>query len=410
MLPIARYAGFGEETVYGTAVPAVVHVDIASATLDAPSDTESYYTGGLGRGTRTRRPGYYAPAGNLVYGWDIRTIARLLRWTLGGYRFTTAPVITLTTSTATTDIINTSAPHGFAAGDRVRFPTLTGGAGLVVATDYFVITANLAAQTFQVSAIAGGTAVNFTTDITAGTVTRHPGSIHEAFASPASLLPSFTTRIGKDTFEHVFAGCVADSLELGLSDDFLLATMGVVAQRDSRAAIQATSTLLLPTLPLLAFHEVTLALPTASDVSPIVRDLSLSIDNSARPEAGRTIGSRFPRRIPVGAREVTMTAGLVFEGTAQLERFWGAVDGPAAGGATDFPTRIVADARSDGSLVLDVASAHFTAVPTRPSGRNEIIQTCEIRCLEATHTPIGAGGAVQTELLATVRNAAPTLP
>ena len=410
MLPIARYAGFGEETLYGTAVPAVVHVDIASATLDSPSDTESYYAGGLGRGTRTRRPGYYAPSGNLVYGWDIRTIARLLRWTLGGYRFTTGPTFTLTTSTAISDIINTTAPHGFAAGNRVRFPTLTGGAGLVVSTDYFVIAANLAATTFQVSATLGGTAFNFTTDITAGTVTRWPANLHETFAAPVSLLPSFTTRIGKDTFEHVFAGCIADSLELNLSDDFLLATMGVTAQRDSRAALQAISTLLLPGLPLLAFHEVTLSLPTTTDVSPIVRNLSLSINNNARPEAGRTIGSRFPRRIPVGEREVTISAGLVFENTAQLERLWGAVDGPAAGGATDFPARIIADAGVDGSLVLDIASAHFTAVPTRPSGRGEIVQACEIRCLEATHTPIGAGGTVQTELLATVRNAAPTLP
>ncbi len=73
-------------------------------------------------------------------------------------------------SAAADDIIDTSAAHGFVAGDRVRFTALTGGAGLAINTSYYVIAANLAAQTFQVWATPGGAAVNFTTDITAGTV------------------------------------------------------------------------------------------------------------------------------------------------------------------------------------------------------------------------------------------------
>lgn len=73
-------------------------------------------------------------------------------------------------STAVSDIINTVAAHGFVADDVVEFTALTGGAGLTTLTQYFVIAANLAATTFQVSATKGGAAVNFTTDITAGTV------------------------------------------------------------------------------------------------------------------------------------------------------------------------------------------------------------------------------------------------
>ena len=411
MLPVHRYAGFGEETVYGTAVAAAVHVDLASATLDSPSDTENYYGGGLGRGVRTRRPGYYSAAGDVVYAWDIRTIARLLRWTLGGYRFTTAATITLASSLATNDIINTATAHGYVAGDRIVFPTLTGGAGLATGTDYFVIAANLAAQTFQVSATAGGTAVNFTTDITAGSVQRHPANLHEMHGgNNLTLLPSFTTRIGKDAFEHVFAGCVVDSLKLGLSDDFLLATMAIAAQRDSTAALTPLASLLLPPTFPLAFHEVTMSLPSGTDVSPIVRSLGLSIANSVKADAGRSLGSRFPRRIPAGEREVTLSAEIVFEHKAQLERFWGGTTGPAVTGATDFATRITADAGTDGALVLDIASAHFSGVQIQPSGRDEIIQKCEIRALTATHALAAGGGNVETELLASVRNAAPTLP
>jgi len=81
-------------------------------------------------------------------------------------------VVTLATSAASDDIIDTAAAHGLKAGDRVQFPTLTGGTGLATDKSYYVIAANLAAQTFQVSATPGGSAVNFTADITAGTVVK----------------------------------------------------------------------------------------------------------------------------------------------------------------------------------------------------------------------------------------------
>lgn len=78
--------------------------------------------------------------------------------------------VTLATSAAVDDIIDTATAHGFAAGDVVEFTALTGGTGLTASTQYYVIAANLAAQTFQVSATSGGAAVNFTADVTAGTV------------------------------------------------------------------------------------------------------------------------------------------------------------------------------------------------------------------------------------------------
>jgi hypothetical protein len=76
------------------------------------------------------------------------------------------------TGVAATDIF-TSTAHGYVAGDRVVFTALTGGAGLVTKQAYYVIAANLAANTFQVSATPGGTAVDFTTDVSAGTVQKN---------------------------------------------------------------------------------------------------------------------------------------------------------------------------------------------------------------------------------------------
>ena len=82
----------------------------------------------------------------------------------------TVTTTTLATSAAADDIIDTATAHGLAAGDRVTFTALTGGTGLSTNRDYYVIADNLAAQTFQVSTTAGGSAVNFSADITAGTV------------------------------------------------------------------------------------------------------------------------------------------------------------------------------------------------------------------------------------------------
>lgn len=85
-----RYAGLGEEASYAPDPPAdpTFHVDIGSASLDAPSDPRLVFEGGIGRSRRLHRPGYYVPSGNIVYMVDVRTIAAALKWTLGGYSFT----------------------------------------------------------------------------------------------------------------------------------------------------------------------------------------------------------------------------------------------------------------------------------------------------------------------------------
>jgi hypothetical protein len=72
------------------------------------------------------------------------------------------------TGDAGTDII-TAVGHLYTANQGVRFPTLTGGSGLTAATtNYFV--RDISGNTFKVSTTSGGSAVNFTTNITAGTV------------------------------------------------------------------------------------------------------------------------------------------------------------------------------------------------------------------------------------------------
>jgi hypothetical protein len=71
------------------------------------------------------------------------------------------------TGDAATDVISRTA-HGFSNGGMIYFPSLTGGAGLSSTTTYFVRDAT--ANTFKVATSLGGTAVDITTDLTAGTV------------------------------------------------------------------------------------------------------------------------------------------------------------------------------------------------------------------------------------------------
>jgi len=69
---------------------------------------------------------------------------------------------------ASTDVI-TAVGHNFVSNQGVIFPTLTGGSGLTAATTIYFVR-DISGDTFKVSTSSGGSAVNFTTDITAGTV------------------------------------------------------------------------------------------------------------------------------------------------------------------------------------------------------------------------------------------------
>lgn len=71
------------------------------------------------------------------------------------------------TGDAATDII-TATGHNFVTNQAVSFPTITGGTGLNAVTRYFV--RDVTVSTFKVSTTIGGGAINFATNITAGSV------------------------------------------------------------------------------------------------------------------------------------------------------------------------------------------------------------------------------------------------
>lgn len=94
------------------------------------------------------------------------------------------------TGTEATNLIN-HAGHTFVNGDPVTFTALTGGAGFVVGTTYFVVS-SVAGVSYQLSATSGGAAINFTTDISAGTIGRAFGTSHANFLHKTGNLPALT--------------------------------------------------------------------------------------------------------------------------------------------------------------------------------------------------------------------------
>jgi hypothetical protein len=106
------------------------------------------------------------------------------------YAPTPTYVTNAVTGTAATDII-ADAGHAFVNNDPVTFTALTGGAGLTVGTTYFVV-GSVAGVSYQLSATSGGAAINFTTDITAGTIGRAFGTSTNNFLHKTGNLPALT--------------------------------------------------------------------------------------------------------------------------------------------------------------------------------------------------------------------------
>jgi len=120
--------------------------------------------------------GVYAKPGNNSTARQTRGLIAAAGTTQNGGGAT----VTLATSAAADDIFDTTAAHGFFNGDQVQFLTLTGGGtgAPVVGQTYYVVATSLAAQTFRVAETAGGTALDFAENITAGTV-RKLGALTE---------------------------------------------------------------------------------------------------------------------------------------------------------------------------------------------------------------------------------------
>jgi len=80
-----------------------------------------------------------------------------------------AAAITSVTGVATTDLL-TKVGHGLVNGDLVVLRSLTGGTGLIEEFPYYIV--GVSGNDFQLSQLSGGSAFNFTTDISSVSVVK----------------------------------------------------------------------------------------------------------------------------------------------------------------------------------------------------------------------------------------------
>ena len=322
-MEILRYLGLASEPTWGAddpPTPAEWHVDASSSSLTSPGETSIVHEGGLGRAARTKRPGPYAPSGNIVVPVEMWSLPAYLRWALGSYEFTSE-----------------------------------GGDGAL--------------------------------------------HMHEAWGANDVLLPPFAAHVGKDHFEHVFVGCVANQLQLEVSDGMMIATLDVGAKVDSKASLTAAGDLELKDAAYLAFHEVDVKLGGES-ISDIVRSVELTVDNNLRGDSGRSVGSRYRRRIPAGERQVTVGFSLFDpSATILLEGLWGGSDGPTDEGP-DFAEVVLDMVPVDGSGSAKITLPRVLpeSLPLEWSGRDEINPTWSGRAFVDTVT-LADTTEVETDVL-----------
>lgn len=238
----------------GAAVPATLIFPIDAGLIDPDLD-RGYESpdedfGELARNQAGRTSYGLRSAGvPITFVARFEDIMRFLEMRLAGGIVPTGTAVTLANpSAALDDIIDTTAAHGLSAGDQVVFTALTGGAGLSINTPYYVIATNLAATTFMVSATPGGAAVDFTTDITAGTV-----SVGPTFTWPyvmdntSDTCKLYTAELGSESAsdQYQLASCLVTDLEIGFDaltapgDHPWKVTATLVALNRSAAALTA---------------------------------------------------------------------------------------------------------------------------------------------------------------------------
>lgn len=369
-MKVRRYVGLVSESVHGTPKAAKHYLDPESSSLDSASDQASIFAGASGL-DRQVAPAPYMVEGDIVAALDDIISGFYFYHLLGQYSTVGTPVagggnsdLTAPAAAGATQI-QIDSNLNFEVEDEVQIGT------------------GNTAEVQQIQQIEGEEAPYTITLMEAlrfdheaeETVQQVTGKYTHIFTkSLVPLLLPFTARVGKDLFEHVFSGCVLDSLEIEIAADIIKATLGIAASKDSKGVLPADVDFNEGNI--FAPHNVTASI-NGEDASVRVEELNLSIANNADLESGRTIGARFPRRGYRGALEVTGDISLAFIDTAELERFWGSHDGPTSGELIEFPLTINIGENLDISFPRVV----YTSMGQPLGGRDRIEQEGSFQAL-----------------------------
>lgn len=153
--------------------------------------------------------------------------------------------------------------------------------------------------------------------------------------SPATtpLMDSFSAKIGKDIFEHVFLGNVVSSISLEVANEWALMTVSTVGAKDKKSTLEQNIEYTEGTYftaPMASFYK------NDTERSADINSLSLTLETGANVEDSAGFGSRFPTKAFRGAMVVTLELELGFDSTEELLSFWGDSDGPSTTDIDEF--------------------------------------------------------------------------
>jgi len=205
--------------------------------------------------------------------------------------------------------------------------------------------------------------------------------LHECWGSESVKLPSFITKLGKDKFEHVFNGCVLNSLQLQVEGEFLVVTADIVAKKDHHDDIKEDNYSFYEDIPLLTFHHTSVEITDMRNGNSVesdeIKNLTLEINNNVSADDGRALGDRHPVRLLAGEREVTADMNLFYDDVKVVREFWGADDGPSLAGTGEFKVEITISHHDDNenenaNATITLPKCIFTSVDVQPSGRDKL--------------------------------------
>jgi Phage tail tube protein len=188
------------------------------------------------------------------------------------------------------------------------------------------------------------------------------------------LMPSFSAKIGKDIFEHIFVGNVVESISLEVESEWALMTVSTLGAKDKKGPLATDLDYtegMLFTAPMASLTK------NGVDKSAAINSLSLNIETGADIESSQGFGSRFPTKAFRGSLLAELEVELGFDSTEELFAFWGGNDGPSNTNIEEFKYTL-----SFGNNVDIIFPRLVYTTSGQPvEGRDGIVQSLTARAL-----------------------------
>lgn len=188
------------------------------------------------------------------------------------------------------------------------------------------------------------------------------------------LMQSFSAKIGKDIFEHVFLGNVVSSISVAVDNEWALMTISTVGAKDKKSTLETQLEYtegVYFTAPMASLHK------NDTDKSADVNSLTLNIETGANVEDSAGFGSRFPTKAFRGEMVVSIELELGFDSDEELLDFWGENDGPSTTNIEEFGYTL----SFGNNLDFIFPRLVYTASGQPAEGRDNITQSVTARAL-----------------------------